>query len=118
MDHDDSWTARERAMRDRPSKRPSSVWFGPWPSLRALLGICVEVGPGSVAGYLGWSYWLAIAWGIAVAAPWRAILSEIYRGARLPPHWVAGLALASPPAMVLFVALNLLAYWLANWLAR
>jgi hypothetical protein len=107
----ESW---DQLMGKKP-KGPSVLWL----ILGMVLGIAVQVGPGALAAFAGWSAWWAVAWGFAIAFHSTVIKSNIGRGmlsGSLPPHWLSALVIFLPLSTVLFSTLNLLAYWLVSWL--
>lgn len=96
-------------------KRPSLFWL----ILGMALGIVAQVGPGALAAFLGWSPWWTVVWGFAIAFHSTVIKSNLGRGmvsGSLPPHWLSALVIVLPLFTAVFSALNLLAYWLVNWL--
>lgn len=112
-DLQDSWN---RMVGNKPAR--SGVH---WLLFGMVLGILVQVGPGALAGLLGWSAWWAVAWGVVLSFHSTIVKSNIGRGilsGSLPPHWLSAVVIMFPLSAALFSAMNFAAYWLVGWLLR
>lgn len=90
-------------------------------ALGGFFGVAVQIGPGTLAGWFGWSAWWTAVWGVVIAlhSAYKSNVGQgILKKRELGPHWKTALLTMFPLLVIVFSALNYGAYWVASWIAR